>query len=37
MYVPDKPHPTPYLRTLLSVELLRRMGFEAEAAAYRRL
>lgn len=37
MYVPDKPHPTPYLRTLLSIELLRRMGFEAEAAVYRRL
>lgn len=36
-YVPEKPHPTPYLRTLLSVELLRRMGFEAEADAYRRL
>jgi hypothetical protein len=30
------PHPTPYLRTLVSVELLRRMGFDDEAAAYRR-
>jgi hypothetical protein len=30
------PHPTPYLRTLVSVELLRRMGFEREAGAYRR-
>ena len=30
------PHPTPYLRTLISVELLRRMGFEQEATAYRR-
>lgn len=30
-------HPTPYFRALLSVELLRRMGFTAEAEAYRRL
>lgn len=29
-------HPTPYLRVLLSVELLRRMGFPEEAARYRR-
>jgi len=29
-------HPTPYLRTLISVELLRRMGFTDEAANYRR-
>jgi hypothetical protein len=28
------PHPTPYLRTLLSVELLRRMGFPEEAERY---
>lgn len=28
------PHPTPYLRTLLSVELLRRMGFPHEAEQY---
>jgi hypothetical protein len=28
------PHPTPYLRTLLSTELLSRMGFEEEARAY---
>jgi hypothetical protein len=28
------PHPTPYLRTLLSVELLRRMGFPKEAEQY---
>lgn len=28
------PHPTPYLRTLLSVELLRRMGFPQEAEQY---
>jgi hypothetical protein len=30
------PHPTPYLRTLISVELLRRMGFAEEARRYRR-
>jgi hypothetical protein len=30
------PHPTPYLRTLISVELLRRMGFVEEAERYRR-
>jgi hypothetical protein len=30
------PHPTPYLRTLISVELLRRMGFSEEAERYRR-
>ena len=29
-------HPTPYLRTLISVELLRRMGFQDEAEHYRR-
>lgn len=29
-------HPTPYLRVLISCELLRRMGFTAEAEAYRR-
>jgi len=29
-------HPTPYLRTLISVELLRRLGFEDEAEQYRR-
>jgi hypothetical protein len=29
-------HPTPYLRVLLSVELLRRMGFQAEAERYAR-
>ena len=33
-YIPGKPHPTPYLRTLLSVELLRRMGFPDEARRY---
>ena len=30
-------HPTPYLRTLISVELLRRMGFPDEAEQYRRV
>jgi hypothetical protein len=29
-------HPTPYLRVMLSVELLRRMGFHAEAERYAR-
>lgn len=29
-------HPTPYFRILISVEMLRRMGFEGEAEAYRR-
>jgi hypothetical protein len=33
-YVPDKPHPTPYLRGLLNLELLRRMGFTADADRY---
>jgi hypothetical protein len=31
-YSPTGPHPTPWLRTLLSLELLARMGFEEEAA-----
>jgi len=35
-YNPRAPHPTPYLRTLISVELLRRMGFTDEAERYRR-
>lgn len=30
------PHPTPYLRMLISFELLRRMGFGEEADHYRR-
>jgi len=34
---PNGVHPTPYFRALLSIELLRRMGFAAEAAGYRRL
>lgn len=29
------PHPTPYLRTFISIELLRRMGFAKEADDYR--
>jgi hypothetical protein len=33
-HVPNKPHPTPYLRGLLNVELLRRMGFAPEADRY---
>ena len=35
-FLPRGVHPTPYLRTLISVELLRRMGFTDEAEAYRR-
>jgi hypothetical protein len=35
-YSPRVPHPTPYLRTLISVELLRRMGFTEQAEKYRR-
>jgi hypothetical protein len=34
-YSPRIPHPTPYLRTLISVELLRRMDFVDEAERYR--
>jgi hypothetical protein len=30
------PHPTPYLRLLISAELLRRLGFEREAGQYSR-
>jgi hypothetical protein len=30
------PHPTPYLRLLISTEMLRRMGFEKEAEQYSR-
>jgi hypothetical protein len=36
-YSPRGVHPTPYLRALLSMELLRRMGFTSEADQYRRL
>jgi hypothetical protein len=35
-YNPQGPHPTPYLRTLISVELLRRIGFADEAERFRR-
>jgi hypothetical protein len=31
------PHPTPYLRSFISIELLRRMGFPDEAEEYRRM
>jgi hypothetical protein len=34
-YDPRGVHPTPYLRTFLSIELLRRMGFPDEAKQYR--
>lgn len=33
---PEGPHPTPYLRMLISVELLRRMGFDNQAESYRK-
>jgi hypothetical protein len=36
-YSPRGPHPTPFLRMLLNTELLRRMGFETESKAYRKL
>lgn len=35
-YNPDGPHPTPYLRMLISIELLRRMGFADQAESYRK-
>jgi hypothetical protein len=35
-YSPRGPHPTPYLRTFISIELLRRMGFQAVAREYER-
>lgn len=34
-YMDGAPHPTPWLRTLISCELLRRMGFADDAAQYR--
>jgi len=34
---PSAPHPTPFIRVLLSCELLRRMGFPQEAATYARI
>lgn len=35
-FSPNGVHPTPYLRVLISVELLRRMGFKQEAERYGR-
>jgi hypothetical protein len=35
-YNPRGPHPTPYLRLLISSEMLRRMGFTKEAQQYAR-
>jgi len=35
-YNPRGPHPTPYLRLLISAEMLRRLGFETEAQQYAR-
>ena len=35
-YNPRGVHPTPYLRTFISIELLRRMGFPDEAEQYRK-
>lgn len=35
-YAPGAAHPTPYLRTFISIELLRRMGFAEEAEHYQR-
>lgn len=34
---PGKPHPIPYLRVYISIELLRRMGFPQEAKKYRQI
>lgn len=36
-YSPRAPHPTPYLRTLISIELLRRIGFPLHADRYRKV
>jgi hypothetical protein len=33
---PRGPHPTPFFRMLINCELLRRMGFESDAAEFRR-
>lgn len=35
-YSPRAPHPTPYLRTFISIDLLRRLGFPDQAQQYRR-
>ncbi|MCA2213910.1 hypothetical protein [Jidongwangia harbinensis] len=36
-FSPRSPHPTPYLRVFLSVELLRRLGLTADAALTRQI
>jgi hypothetical protein len=36
-FIPGKPHPTPFLRSLISCELLRRMGFEDESRQFQKL
>lgn len=36
-FIPNKPHPTPYLRIFLNTELLCRMGFKREAEVYNRM
>jgi hypothetical protein len=36
-YNPTGPHPTPYIRAFISIELLRRLGFDDHVAQYRRL
>ncbi len=36
-YAPRAPHPTPYLRMFLSIELLARIGFTDEAEQFRRI
>jgi hypothetical protein len=36
-YRSGAPHPTPYLRAFISIELLRRMGFPDEARRYDRM
>lgn len=36
-YTSRAPHPTPYLRAFVSIELLRRMGFEEPADRYGRM
>jgi hypothetical protein len=36
-FTPRGVHPTPYFRMLINTEVLRRMGFEQDAARYRRI
>jgi hypothetical protein len=33
-FAPRRPHPTPYLRTFISTELLRRLGFRSDARLF---